>query len=123
MRPDCVDDCALGGDVALSLPKVFALRALDDVNPRHDPLALGDAGATWPVHADGVHLVEISSRYSAPRAGRYLERGDVAVHRIDALEQDQLRIAWRSARQERREMPKIVMAPNVLGAAGGAHAH
>jgi hypothetical protein len=102
------------------VPKAFAL---DDVNPRHDPLALGDARAPWPVHTDGVHLVEIGHRVIVLRElADTFERSDVAVHRIDALEQDQLRAAWRCARQQRREMPKIVMAPNVLGAAGGAHA-
>ena len=64
-----------------------------------DAVALGNAAAARAVHADGVDLVEIGERviFVGEVADRG-DRGDVAVHRIDALEGDQLgRVGGRAA--------------------------
>src|ERR1700758_154344 len=58
----------------------------------HDVVALGDATATWAIHTYRVNLVEISHRAIAlGDIANFSNRRDVAVHRIDRLETDQLR--------------------------------
>jgi hypothetical protein len=93
-----------------------------DVDAPHQAVPHGDAGAARPVHANGVHLVEIGHCVLVFRELAYpLKRGDVAVHRIDALENDQLRAARGYARQQLLQVPEIVVAPYLPRAAGGTH--
>ena len=94
-----------------------------------DAVALGNAAAARAVHADGMDLVEIGQRVVL--VGEVADRGDrrdVAVHRIDALEGDQLgrfgigsaassssrwaRSLWRKTRfsQPELRMPAIIEA-------------
>ena len=88
----------------------------------HRAFALGDAAAAPAVHADRVHLVDIG--HGAVLIGEVadgVDRRDVAVHRIDALEDDELRpLAGRC--QELLEMGEVVVAEDALVAAGLAHA-
>ena len=68
-----------------SVPLMMSIRSIDAV-------ALGNAAAARAVHADGVDLVEIGHR--AVLLGEIADRRDrrdVAVHRVDALEGDELR--------------------------------
>src|SRR6266478_7354839 len=94
MGADGVHDSAVACDVAAKRTEGLGKRSLDDVDARHNAVPLGDAGAARPVHADGMYLVEIGHRAIALRkvADRF-ERRDVAVHRIDTLEDNQLRPA------------------------------
>ena len=88
---DAVDDRRVGGDIAAHHAERLAQRALDDRHPVGDPVALRNAAAARAVHADRMDLVEIGQR--AVAVGEVADRGDrgdVAVHRIDAFERDQL---------------------------------
>ena len=114
MGSDCVHDSAPAGDVAAKRAEGLGERSLDDVNARHHPVSLGDPGTASPVHANGVHFVEIGHRAITLRqVADRLEWSDIAVHRIHALEHDQLRAARRWAREQLLEVPDIVVAPNL----------
>ena len=123
MGSDCIHERAAAGDVAAKCAESFCKRSLDDVDARHHPLSLGDPGAAWPVHANGVHFVEIGHRVIALRkVADHFEWGYIAVHRIHALEYDQLRAAGRCAREQQLQLRNIVVAPYLLGTASGTHA-
>ena len=81
-------------------------------------VALGDAAAVGAVHADGVHLVEIGQ--CVVPFGEVAHRGDrrdVAVHRIDAFERDQLGRLGILVAQQLLEMVEVVVAEHALLAA------
>jgi hypothetical protein len=89
----------------------------------HDAILLGDAAAAGPIKANRMHLVEIGEGviFDGEIADRR-DRGDVAVHRIDALEDDELRRSCRIFRQQLFEMLHIVVTEDVLHAAAMANA-
>ena len=88
----------------------------------HHAVALGDAAAARAVHADRMDLVDIGHGVVAlGEIADRVDRRDVAVHRIDALERDQLRPVARRL-QQLFEMREIVVAENLLVAAGLADA-
>ena len=98
-------------------------RAVDDVDASHDTFALGDAAAARAVKTDRVDLIEIGERVvflSEVTDGG--DRGDVAVHGIDALQDDDLRRAARVLFELLLEMLDVVMAEDVLLAATMADA-
>ena len=76
-----------------------------------------------PVEADGVDLIEIGQRvvFLGEVADRR-DRGDVAVHGVDALEHDDLRRAERVLLQLLLEVLDVVVAEDVLLAAAMADA-
>src|SRR5690606_7482757 len=89
---DEIDKPRRTGDVAADDPEGLAERAFYDVDPVHQALAFGDAAAARAVHADRVDLVQIGER--AVLLGYFddlANRRDVAIHRIDALEGNDLR--------------------------------
>ena len=85
----------------------------------HQAFALGDAAAARAVHADRMDLVDIGHRAIFLRHGDDLgDRRDVAVHRIEALEHDQLgALAIGSAASSCFEMGDVVVTPDLLVAA------
>ena len=86
-----VDDAAAAGDVAAHHAEALGERALDDVDAVHQAVALGDAAAARAVHADRMHFVDIG--VGAVLLGEIADRRDrrdVAIHRIDRFEHDQL---------------------------------
>ena len=110
------------GDVAADHAERLAQRALDHIDPVHDPVALGDAGAARAIHADRVHLVEIG--HGAVALGEIADGaygGDIAIHGIDALEHDELRPVAGGA-QQFFEMGEVVMPEHHLVAPGLTHA-
>ena len=123
MGSDRVYDRVAGGDVAAERSEGLGQRSLDDVDACHHALLLGDPGAARPIHANGMHLVEIGHRIVALRkiADRR-EWSDVAVHRIDALEHDQFRPTWRCAREQLFQLLEIIVGPDLPGTTGGTHA-
>ena len=110
---DRVAQRAVGRDIAAEPAERLAERALDHVDAGHRVVALGDAAAARPVKADRVDLVEIG--HGAVALGEIadrMDRRDVAVHRIEAFEGDQLRpVAGRP--QQLFEMREIVVAENL----------
>src|SRR5690606_24359495 len=88
---DEVDEAGRSGDIAADDAERLAERALDEGDAVHQPLALGDAAAARTIHANGMDLVEIG--HGTVLLGDFddlADRGDVAIHRIDALEGDDL---------------------------------
>ncbi len=89
----------------------------------HDAVALGDAAAARAVEADRVHFVEIGQR--AVLFGEVADRGDrrdMPVHRVDALEGDDLRRGAVELFELRLEVLDVVVAPDALGTATMANA-
>ncbi len=111
---DEVDHLGTPGDVAAMRAEALGERPLDDIDPVRHAVALGHARPLRSVEAHRVHLVEIGER--AVFLGEIADgadRGDVAIHRIDALEGDQLGRLGRGGGEQRFEMGEIVVAENV----------
>src|SRR3546814_6902183 len=73
----------------------------------HDPLARGDAGTARAVEADGVHFVEISEgAVTLGQAAEFGNRRDIAIHRVDGLERDDLG-AFRGDRAQDRKSTRL----------------
>ena len=86
-------------------------------------VALGDAAAAGAVHADRVHLVDIGQ--GAEFVGQVADFGDraeIAVHRIDRFEGDQLGRRGVVRFQQLAQMRDVVVAEDALGTAIAAHA-
>src|SRR5436305_3703616 len=123
MAADGAHEGAATTDIASKRTESLGKRSFDDVDARHYPVPLGDAGTARPVHTDGMYLVEIGHRAIAlSKVADRSDWRDVAVHRIEALEDDQLGPVGRRAREQRLQVLKIIVAPDLLSAAGGTHA-
>ncbi|MNJ63565.1 hypothetical protein D3C77_594780 [compost metagenome] len=86
-----VHDHRVGGDIAAHDADGLAQGAFDDVDAVQHAVALSHACAGRAVQAHGVDLVQIGQGAVLPGQGDGARQvGDVAVHRIDALEGDQL---------------------------------
>ena len=88
------------------------------VSRSRDLVALGNAAAARAVHADRMDFVEVGQRVVL--VGEVADRGDrrdVAVHRIDALERDQLGRVRILGGEQLLEMLEIVVAEDALLAA------
>ncbi len=115
VRADHVDDRLVGADIAAHHADRLAERAFDDRQPLGHTVALGNAAAARAVHADGMDFVEIGQRIVAVGEIANLgDRRDVAVHRIDALERDQLGHRRVGAAEQFLEMRDIIVAKDVL---------
>ena len=88
---DRVAEVLAAGDVAAHNAETFGQRAVEDVDARGLAVAFGYAAAARAVHADGVHLVDVGERVILlGEVADLFDGGDVAVHRVHALECDQL---------------------------------
>ncbi len=106
---------AAGGNVATHEAKAFGQRTLDDVDLGADAVAFGDAAAGRAVEPDRVHFVEIGDGIvAAGEVADLPDRRNVAVHRIDGLEGDDLG----RVRGHRLELPlqvrKVIVPPDPL---------
>ena len=102
-------------DIAADHAERLGQRALDHGEPVAQAFALGDAAAARAVEADRVHLVEIG--HGAMRVGdvaKFRDRRDVAIHRIDRLEGDQLGPAGIDCRQLAMQIVRIVVGEDAL---------
>ena len=89
---DRIDQRGASRDIAAEAAEGLGERAFDHVDAVHGAVARGDAGAARAVHADRMDLVEIG--HGAVAIGKIadaVDRGDVAAHRIEAFEDDELR--------------------------------
>uniref|UniRef100_A0A0N5A4J2 LigA n=1 Tax=Parastrongyloides trichosuri TaxID=131310 RepID=A0A0N5A4J2_PARTI len=118
-----VHDHRVGGDIAAHDAEGLAQRAFENVDAVQHAVALGDAGAGRAVQAHGVDFVQIGQGAVFLGQGDGARQvGDVAVHRIDALEGDQLgRVDWRGGQQFLKVF-KVVVAEDVALAAAVADA-
>ena len=112
---DAIDDRLVGRDIAAHHAERLAQSAFDDGQPVGDPVTLGDAAAALAVHADRMDFVEVGQ--SVVAVGKIADggdRGDVAVHRIDALEGDQLGRVGIFGREQLFEMLEVVVPEHAL---------
>ncbi len=118
-----VDHRAAGGDIAAERAEGLGQRPLDHVDAVHDAVAFGDAAAARPIHADRVHLVEVGhGAVCLGEVGDLPDRGDVAVHRIDRFEGDQLRPLRRRLLEQAFQVGEVVVAEDQLLGAGAPDA-
>jgi hypothetical protein len=77
-------------------------------------VAFGNAAAARSVHADGMHFIEIGHRaVFIGEIADFLDGRDVAIHRIDRLEGDQLRRTRVDARRASGfEILQVVVLPD-----------
>src|SRR3954449_6002139 len=71
------------------------------------------------VHADRMDFVEVGQ--SVVLVGEITDLGDrrnIAIHRVDALERDELRRVWPRLPEQFLEMLQIIVAENALLACG-----
>ena len=105
-------------DIATHHAEPLGERAVDDVDAFHDTFALGEAATARAIKANGVHLIEVGKRIILfGKIGNRSDPGDVAVHGVDALEDDDLRRAARVLFQLLLELLDVVVAYDVLLAA------
>ena len=120
---DRVDDRFAGGDITADAAEALGERALDHVDAVREAVALADAPAARAVEADRVNFVDIGQRIVAlGDLDDRRDRRDVAIHRIEALEHDQLAAVERLGGEQLFEMGDVVVAPHLLLAAGAADA-
>ncbi len=101
------------GDIAAHHAEGLGKRALDDRQAVHQAFALGNAAAARAVHADGMDLVQIGHRaVLVGKVADFLDGGDVAVHRIDRFEGDQLRRLGIGGRQLGFEVLQVIVLPD-----------
>ena len=103
------------GDVAADDAEGLAERALDQRDAVHQPALLGNAAAARAVEPDRMDLVEVGHR--AVLLGDIedlADRGDVAVHRVDALEGDDLRPVGLERGELAVEVGRVVVLPDPL---------
>ena len=111
---DHVDDRLIRSDVPAHHAERLAERAFDDRQPIGDAVAFGNATTARAVHADSMDFVEIGQRAICIREIANLgDRGDVAVHRIDAFEGDQLGRGRIDRSQQFLEMRYVIVAEDV----------
>ena len=121
--PHEIHQCCGCRDVAADDAVGLTQRALNNREAVHQPLRLGHAAAARTVEADGMDLVEVG--HGAVTVGQIADvtdRGDVAVHGIDALECDQLGGIGRQGGQLRLKVRKVVVPPDNGLRAAVAHA-
>ncbi len=115
---EAADEVAQRGrrrDVAADHAEPLGQGAFDHRQPVGEPFLLCHAAAARAVEAHGMHLVEIGHgamplRYVADLG----DRRDVAVHRVDRFERDQLRNVRRQAGQPPVEVGRVVMREHDL---------
>ena len=80
-----------GRDIAAHHAIGLGQRAVDDVDPAHQPVALGHAAAARAVHAHGMNLVDIGQRAEllgqrrrSPRSGRNRHPSNRSIRRRSA---------------------------------------
>ena len=112
-RADEVTDRRRAGNITAHHAKSFAERPFDNRKAIHETFALGNAAAARSVHANGVNLIEIG--HGAVTIGEiadFLDRRDIAVHRIDRLKSDELRRVRIGRLEFRLEIFEIIVLPD-----------
>ena len=98
------------GDVAANDSKGLAERAFDHRQPVHQAFAFGNAATARAVHANGMDFIDIGHRAMLfADFDDLLDRRDVAIHRIDRFEGDQLGPARLDAGEQPVEIFDIIM--------------
>ena len=123
MTAQKINDCRGARDRTADCAERLAERALDHRRAVHDPVTFGSPAAARSVEPDGVNLVEIGHRAEAlGYVAQFADWGDVAVHRIDRFEADQLRPLDRHSFEQAREISRVVVAEDVFFGTAVAYA-
>ena len=78
-------------------------------------VAVSNPAAAGPVHAHGVDFVDVGQRVVlVGKIADRVDRGDIAVHRIDALKRDQLGHIRIGFCEQLFQMRDIVVAEHLL---------
>ena len=118
-----IDEVGRGRDIAAHHAERLAERAFDHGDAVHQPFALSNPAAARAVEADRVDFVDIAHRAVLLAHVEDLGDGsDIAVHRIDAFEGDQLGHFGAVLRQELVEMRHVIVAEHLVGRAAVADA-
>ena len=120
---DRIDDRGRARDIAAKRAEGLGQRALDDVDPVGEAVAFGDAAAARAIHADRMDLVDIGHGVVfLGQIGDFGDRRDVAIHRIDGFEDDQLGPFPPGRAQQAFEMSDVIVPEHLLFGAGAPHA-
>ena len=123
VAPNRVDDRAVCGDIAAERAEPFGERAFNDIDAIHEAFAFGDAASARAIHANRMNLVDIGQRIVPLGELHDLpNRRDVAVHRIEAFEKDQLWPAGSRLDQQLLEVSDVIVPPDPLIAIRPPHA-
>jgi hypothetical protein len=115
-----IDQILSAGNIPAEATKRLGKRALDDVDATHRAVACRDACA---INSDGVDLVAISHRVVAlGEVANVANRGNVAIHRVQTFEYNQLRSVRRGCGEDALKVGDIVVAPDLLFQTGLADA-
>src|SRR5712671_285516 len=87
-----VADCRRRRNISAHHAESLGQRALDYCQAMTQSLAVSDAAAARTIETNGVYLIEIGHCALRLRdIAEFHDRRDIAIHRIDRLERNQLR--------------------------------
>ena len=110
-----VDHRAWAGDIAAQCPKGLGQRSLNDVDPIGQAIAVANPAAARTVHTNSVYLIDIGhGAVFVGEVGNRLDRCNVAVHRIDRFEDDQLGTLRIGGLKQLLQMLQIVVPEDFL---------
>src|SRR6202049_1209827 len=117
--PDGVDQRRVRCDITADTAKRFAQGSLDNIDTPHRSIAFCDATAARSVKSNSVYFIKIGQRAVAlSKRADCLDRRHVAIHRIEALEYDQLRSVLIGRTQQLFEMDDVAVPEDQFFAAG-----
>ena len=120
---DEIDQRMASGDIATDDTKGLAQRPLDQGDAVHQPLAFGHAAAARSIHAHGMDLVDVGHRAMlVAHIEDFLDRRDIAIHRIDGFKGHDLGRIGRQTCQLAVQIFGVVVLPDHLLAARVANA-
>ena len=118
VRPDGVAHLGRGRDIATHHAVGLGKRPVDDIQPVHQAITLGNPCPTRAIHPDGVDLVDIGQRAEfIGNVANRLDRAEIAIHRVNRFKGDQLGCGGIIGGHKRAQVLHIVMAEDTLGPA------
>jgi hypothetical protein len=123
VRSHRIDQRGVARNISAKTAERLGKCPLDDIDAVRCPLAFCDAAAARAIQADRMHLIAIGHRFvTLGKIANAVDRGDVTIHGIEALEHDQLRPLGLDPLEQLFEVAEIVVAPDMLLRPGLAHA-
>src|ERR1700722_16273311 len=114
IRSECVHQIGTSSNVSAEAPESLGERAFDDINPMHRAITRHHPCSARAIHPDGVDLVAISQGVVAlSDIAEAANRGDIAIHGVQAFEHDQLRSVWRGCSELAFQVDDIIVAPDL----------
>ena len=112
---DAIDHLGVGCDVTAHDAERLAQGSFDNVDPVGGLVAFGNTAAPLAIHSHRVNFIDIGQRvvFFCQIANR-MDRGDIAIHRIDAFKGDQFGGRWIFCGQQFFQMLHVIVAEDVL---------